>query len=71
MSKKFWIECFKKFLSFTIPTLTSVFAFFGLFFKDFEITLQSLGFIGFVLICCLCFSLTIFFRSYGNDKNNR
>ena len=68
MSKKFWIECFKKFLSFTIPTLPSVFAFFGLFFKDFEITLQSLGFIGFVLICCLCFSLTIFLEVTGMIK---
>lgn len=68
MSKKFWLECFKKFLKFTIPSLITLFTLFGYFFKGFEATIQSLGIIGFILICCLCFLITILLELTGMIK---
>lgn len=38
------------------------------FFKGFEPTIQSLGFIGFLLICCLVFSITILLELTGMMK---
>ncbi len=39
-----------------------------MFFKDFEPTLKSLGIMGFILICCFCFSITILLELSGMIK---
>lgn len=68
MSKKFWSVCIIRFLCFTVPSLLTIFSLIGAFFKDFEPTLQSLGILGFILICCLCFSITVLLEVTGMIK---
>lgn len=68
MSKDFWIDCIKNFMKITIPTLITIFTLVGFFFKGFETSLQSLGIIGFILICCLCFSITLLLELTGMIK---
>lgn len=65
MSKSFWRECIKKFLKIVIPTLGAYLSFASIFSKEFEDLLKKFGIVGLILICCLCFSITLLLELCG------
>lgn len=74
MPKKFWIDCLRIFLRFTIPTLGTLLSFICLFSNDFERNLKNFGIIGLILLLCLLFAITLIleltgiFKLYDNIK---
>lgn len=63
MQKRFWIECFKKFFLITIPTLVALITIFSCFSNEFEKSLKEYGIWGGILICLLCFSITLLYHA--------
>ncbi len=61
MPNDFWWKCIKRFFSFTIPALIALITVFSYFSSQFEDSLKEFGVFGAIIICLLCFSLTLLY----------
>lgn len=61
MSKKFWIKCIKRFFIVTLPILGTFVSIFACFSFKFEKTIKTLGFLGAIIVCLLCFCITLLY----------
>ena len=68
MPKDFWIKCIKRFLSFSIPSLITVITVFTLFSSQFENSLKNFGVFGAIIVCLLCFCLTLLYGIFEMEK---
>ena len=68
MPKDFWIKCAKRFLSFSIPSLIAVITVFSYFSPQFESSLKNFGVFGAIIICLLCFCLTLLYGIFEMEK---
>lgn len=68
MPKDFWIKCVKRFLLFSIPSLIAVITLFSYFSSPFENLLKNFGIFGAIIVCLLCFSLTLLYGIFEMEK---
>ena len=59
MTKKFWTKCIKRFFMITLPILGTFISIFTYFSLTFETALKTLGLFGAIIVCLLCFLITL------------
>lgn len=59
MTKKFWTKCIKRFFMITLPILGTFISIFTYFSSKFETALKTLGLFGAIIVCLLCFFITL------------
>lgn len=61
MTKKFWTKCIKRFFMITLPILGTFISIFTYFSLKFETALKTLGLFGAIIVCLLCFFITLMY----------